>query len=419
MKVLVVGQGGREHAIVRALHLTAPEVQIHAVPGNAGMAKEAVCHSLNWKDSESLVQFCLRTEIDFVVIGPEDPLVAGLADKLRERGILVFGPDSEAARLEGSKIFAKEFLRSANIPTARAEVVQSVNETMKAAEKYAPPYVLKADGLCAGKGVVLCSTLEDLRRSAEDYFEKKTLGEAGARALLEEFMPGWELSFLFLTNGKSWQALPVAQDHKRLGDGNLGPNTGGMGAICPLSLETDLRRRIETEIIEPTVRAFSERRMVYRGVVFIGLMITPSGPSVIEYNVRFGDPEAQVILPLLEGSWSQVFKEIAEGKMPALQWKNLHSCCVVMAAPGYPEAPQKGVIIEGDPLYEGTSGYFLHAGTSRDGSGRWVTNGGRVLGAVGIGSSKEEAIRQAYLQSSKVRWQGQRLRGDIGQASPN
>ncbi|HRO67132.1 MAG TPA: phosphoribosylamine--glycine ligase, partial [Pseudobdellovibrionaceae bacterium] len=315
MKVMVVGQGGREHALVKSLARSPSVSEIHAVPGNDGMSKEALCHPLSWKDTEELIQLCLRTEIDFVFIGPEDPLVDGLADQLRDRGILVVGPGREAALLEGSKVFAKNFMRDAGVPTAPFAVVKSVADVQKEISGFTPPYVLKADGLAAGKGVYICKTESELLERSRDLFENRILGEAGNQALLEQFQPGWELSYLVLTNGREWRTLPLAQDHKRLKDFDEGPNTGGMGTVAPLEISDELRNRIETEIVAPSIQTLSKKSFVFRGVLFIGVMVTESGPKVLEYNTRFGDPETQVILPLLEGDCGKLFSELARGKL--------------------------------------------------------------------------------------------------------
>lgn len=414
MKILVIGQGGREHAIVKALAQSPKVSQIHLIPGNDGMAREAMCHAVDWRDTQAVVDLCLRTEVDYVFIGPEDPLVDGLADRLRERGILCVGPNRGAALLEGSKIAAKTFMEEAGVPTARFAVVDSVAAVEGALPSFTPPYVLKADGLAAGKGVFICKTKEQLLEASRDLFERRTLGASGERALLEQFQPGWELSYLILTNGQEWVSLPVAQDHKRLADGDEGPNTGGMGTLAPLPLDAELRARIEESVVKPTVRHLGHRGDVYRGVVFIGLMITEDGPTVLEYNTRFGDPETQVILPLLEGDWAQVFHDLARGKVAPLQWKSVHACCVVLAAEGYPDRVVKGTRIEGDLTAEGPSSYFIHAGTKKTAEGTWVVNGGRTLGAVGIGRDASEAIRLAYEQAKKVFWQGIQSRSDIG-----
>ena len=414
MRFLVLGQGGREHAIVRALKYSPSVTEVHAVPGSEGISQDAVCHNLDWSDAKAVEGFIKKYAFDCVVVGPELYLVQGVSDQLRALGLPVVGPCQIASQLEGSKIFAKEFMIQAGVPTAKHFVVESVEGTLSQATQFSPPYVLKADGLAAGKGVFLCDSLAELKAAATDLFENKTLGSAGQRALLEQFQEGYELSYLILTNGERAEALPLAQDHKRLNDADKGPNTGGMGVVAPLSIEARLREEIESKIVQPTLRHLQGSGMLYRGVLYIGVMVTPSGPTVLEFNVRFGDPEAQVIMPLLEGDWGYVFAQLAKGEMVPLQWKDLHMACVVLAAPGYPEAPAKGVAIEGDVGFQSASSYFLHAGTSRLASGQWATQGGRVLNAVGIGSSLPEAVKAAYAQARHVQWRGLQMRQDIG-----
>lgn len=414
MKVLVIGQGGREHALVHALARSPSVTEIHAVPGNDGMARQAICHPFSWKDTDQIVQLCLRSEIDFVMIGPEDPLVDGLADRLRERGILVVGPSAQGARLEGSKIYCKNFMVEAGISTARFKVVNSVQGTLEAAKSFTPPYVLKADGLAAGKGVLICKTMEQLRAGAEDFFDRKTLGTAAASALLEQFTPGWEMSFLVLTNGTEFQSLPVAQDHKRLADGDEGPNTGGMGTVAPVPVSSDLLQQIENSVVKPCLQNLQKHGILYRGVLFFGLMINDKGPSLLEINCRFGDPETQVILPLIDNDWGSVLKNLAQGKITPLKQRPFHSACVVMASPGYPSDPVKGVLIHGNIFDETPSSYFIAAGLKKENSSTWSTNGGRVLCAVGLGGTLDEALRNAYAQCEKATWKGIQYRKDIG-----
>lgn len=413
MKILIIGQGGREHALVKCFRKSSSVTEIHVIPGNDGMAKEALCHPIDWRHSEEVIGFCIKTEIDFVLIGPEDPLVDGLADRLRERGILVVGPSGPAAQLEGSKIFAKEFMLQAGVPTARSVVVSSVQEVLKASSMFKPPYVLKADGLAAGKGVTISSTLADLEEAAKNLFEKKIFGAAGARALLEEALEGWELSYLVLTNGHKHVTLPLAQDHKRLKDLGQGPNTGGMGTVAPLALDHDLFEKIENQIVKPSIAHLHKESFIFRGVLFIGIMVTPRGPCVLEYNTRFGDPETQVILPLIENDCGILFKKLAQGELEPISFRSLHSCCVILAAEGYPDSPKKNVPISGDLWKETNSSYFIHAGTQRRDQ-QWLTAGGRVLGAVGFGSSAEEAIKNAYSQAQEAQWPGLQMRTDIG-----
>lgn len=414
MRFLVLGQGGREHAIVRALKFSPSVTEVHAIPGSEGISQEAICHKIDLTNEKELEGFVKKYQFDCVVVGPENYLVQGLSDQLRALGVNVVGPSQIAAQLEGSKVFAKEFMVQAGVPTAKFEIVEDVAGTLKAAAQFTPPYVLKADGLAAGKGVFLCDTLPELKAAAEQLFEKRSLGAAGNKALLEQFQPGYEISYLILTNGERAEALPLAQDHKRLKDGDQGPNTGGMGVVAPVAIEAELRERIESEIVQPTLRHLQGSGLLYRGVLYIGVMVTPQGPTVLEFNVRFGDPEAQVILPLLDGDWGYVFSQLAKGELVPLKWKGVHMACVVQAAPGYPDAPEKGVVIEGDLGFQGSSSYFLHAGTGKSPLGQWVTNGGRVLNAIGMGSSLKEAVSAAYKQAKHVSWRGMQMRQDIG-----
>ena len=423
MKALVIGQGGREHALVRALKLSPTVQAVFALPGSAGIAAEdnggadasarVHCVAADWKNTDAVVSLIQREKIDFVVIGPEIPLVDGMSDRLRALGIPVVGPSQEAAQLEGSKIYSKEFMVAAGVPTARSKVVATVAETMEAAKFFAPPFVLKADGLAAGKGVYICKTADELRDAARGLFEDRVLGEAGHAALLEEFSPGYEISYLILTNGESFEPLVLAQDNKRLRDGDEGPNTGGMGVVAPVEIAAELRATINAQIIEPTLREMRRRGLLYRGILYVGLMITPTGPSVIEYNARFGDPETQVILPLLDGDWGSVFKQLAAGNLLTLDWKKGSAACVVLAAEGYPDQPVKGTVIHG----LGTSAddrYFLHAGSGRQADGTWTTEGGRVLNSVGLGSDLRAALKAAYAQAATASWSGMQMRTDIG-----
>jgi len=413
MRFLVLGQGGREHAIVRALKFSASVQAIHACPGSEGISQDALCHNIDVTDSKALETFIKHHQFDCVVVGPEKYLVQGISDTLRGLGVDVVGPSQAASQLEGSKIFAKEFLSGAGMPTAAYEVVDNVADTLKAATKFAPPYVLKADGLADGKGVFICATLPELKSAAESLFEKKALGMAGHRAILEQSLSGYELSYLILTNGQQAERLPLAQDHKRLMDGDQGPNTGGMGVVGPIRIDSELDERIDREIVQPCLRHLQGSGLLYRGVLYIGIMVTPEGPKVLEFNCRFGDPEAQVIMPQLEGDWGYVFSKLSKGELIPMKWKSVNVACVVMASPGYPSAPKKGVPIEGDLGSQTASSYFLFAGAAKS-EGRWVTNGGRILNSIGVGQTLEQALKAAYSQASRVKWQGLQMRSDIG-----
>lgn len=415
MNILVIGQGGREHALVHALRLSQSVKRIHALPGSDGIAEEAQVHSLALDNHDAIHELIRREKIDLVVIGPEVPLADGLSDALRLRDVLVFGPSHKAAQLESSKIFSKEFMVEAGVSTAAYQVVSSVEETKAATTNFTPPYVLKADGLAAGKGVFICKTEEELLQAAHSLFHDHALGKAGERALLEQFQPGYEISYLVLTNGDSFEPFVLAQDHKRLNDNDQGPNTGGMGVVAPVEIDPELRKKIDQDVIAPVVKHLKKRDLLYRGVLYVGLMMTSDGPSVLEFNVRFGDPEAQVILPLLDGDWGLIFQALAKGELLSLKWKNAAAACVVMAAEGYPDAPVKGTPILGLTDAPSTAGgYFLHAGTKKDANGQWVTAGGRVLNAVGVGANIQEAVQNAYKQSCSVAWQRMQVRSDIG-----
>lgn len=414
LRVLVLGQGGREHAIVKALRSSPTVAEVHCAPGNPGIAMETICHSLSLSDTSQVLALQKRFAYDLVVIGPEAALAQGISDELRAQGALVFGPSKEAAQLESSKVWAKKFMQEAGVPTAPFVVVSSVEETLQAAPQFTPPYVFKADGLAAGKGVFICKDKEELKQAAHSVFVEKSLGAAGAQALLEQFQPGYELSYLVLTNGKDYVSLPLAQDHKRLKENNQGPNTGGMGTIAPVMISEELHQAIHDKVLKPTVKHLKKRELLYRGVIFVGLMITDEGPSTLEYNVRFGDPETQVILPLLKGDWGQALLKISQGEVPSLQWHRLHAACVVLAAEGYPEKPVSGSPINGEITFESAGSYFLHAGTARQVPNTWMTAGGRVLNAIGIGNTREEAVKNAYYQAKKVSWRGLQHRLDIG-----
>lgn len=422
-RVLVIGQGGREHAIVRQLLLGRDAPEVFVWPGSDGMLESlanqghAAAQRLT---GGSLIDAVLAQRIDLVVIGPEQPLADGVADQLRAQGVLVFGPSKEGARLESSKIHAKEIMQAAGVLTARSFVVDSVERTLASAREFKPPYVLKADGLAAGKGVFIEKTLAGLEQAARALFEQRVLGDAGAQALLEEFSPGYEVSHLVLTNGKAAVALPPARDHKRLLDGDQGPNTGGMGVVAPVSLPDGLLEKIERDVVAPVVRELDRRGILFRGVLYFGLMITSDGPSVLEFNTRFGDPEAQALLPLLDEqsgpTWTEAFTAIASGEVPKLVWNERRRiACVVMASEGYPDSPVKGAAIPKlKDFVPTTESYVLHAGTEECG-GEYVTSGGRVLNAVGVSEqSLDEALAHAYRAVESIRWAGCQVRTDIG-----
>ena len=413
MNVLVIGKGGREHAIALALAKSPSVERVFAIPGNQGMEPQVQIMMELDPSPENIFSFCHQNQIELVVIGPEDSLAVGLVGELRKGGLLVFGPDKKAAQLEGSKLYAKEFMKKYMIPTASFTKVTSTQEVMENFSNFTAPFVLKADGLAAGKGVFICHNKEELEEAADKLFNQKLLGDAGKTAILEEFQPGYELSFFILTNGYDYAPLPMVQDHKKLLDGDQGPNTGGMGTMAPMKLSPLVYNQIIKTVVEPTVRGLQKEDFVYWGTVFIGLMMTERGPQVLEYNVRFGDPEAQVLMPLLNGGdWGKVFSEVARGQIPRLEWKDIATACVVLAAENYPFSPVKGAIITGN-LNSSRDQYFLHAGTVFKDK-QWQTSGGRILNAIGIGKNVDQALERAYEKAGTVKWTGMQYRKDIG-----
>ena len=415
IKVLVVGSGCREHAIVRSLLEDQNISAIYTLPERISLKDTIDIPSALLNDFEALADYLKKENIELVVIGPEKVLVEGLADVLRNREIGVFGPCSKSAQLEGSKIFAKEFMKAEGIPTASYHIVSSVSEVLHASENFFPPYVLKADGLAGGKGVFICHNRLELEEKSQFLFDKKALGSAGEKALLEDFQKGQELSVFVITDGDFYQFLPVAQDYKRLYEGQKGPNTGGMGAIAPVSISSELLKAIEDKIVKPTLEGLKKRDCVYRGVLYLGLMIHKNFPKVLEYNVRFGDPEAQVLLPLLEGSWLDVFYKIAQAKKLNLNWKKKYSVSVALCAENYPEGPLNSVPIEGLIYAQKDHSWFVHGSLTRR-EDQWFTQGGRVLNSVAIGDNKKQAVQRAYQHIKGVSWKGMRYRKDIGQS---
>ena len=414
MNVLVLGKGGREHALVRAL-VNSPQVnQVFVLPGRSGFEPQAICLPNQALEENTLKKLVEIKNIKLVVIGPEKELADGWSDFFRSLNVLVFGPSQEAAQLESSKLFAKRFMASAGVPTSEFEEINSVENALTASAHFDFPVVLKVDGLAAGKGVFICHSKEELTESAQLVFEKKIFGPAGEKAFLETFQRGEELSVFVLTNGSDYKLLPFARDYKKIKDGNQGPNTGGMGAFAPYIISSDLQKSIEEQVVQPSIKGMIDHKLFYRGILYIGLMIVNETPIVLEYNIRFGDPEAQVLLPLLDGDWAEVFLSVSKGDLPALNWKKNHfASCVVLAGEGYPSQPITGVPIEGDMGFESPDFYFLHAGTKKTDRG-WFTDGGRVLNALGLGKTKEEAVRRAYEQAKRIHWPGMQVRSDIG-----
>ncbi len=420
MKVLVIGSGGREHALAWSLARSPLVKQIYSATANAGILKLTTPAGVNAGDLNSVVEFATRDKIDLVVVGPEQPLVDGLTDSLIERGVAVFGPSRAAARLEGSKVFAKEFMARHNIPTARYRVVDNAEDAMNAVSEgyFSFPVVVKAEGLAAGKGVIIAEDKAQARRAIEDLLIDRKLGEAGARLVIEECLAGRELSYLVFSDGKDYISMPVAQDHKRAFDNDRGPNTGGMGAFsAPGLLDASLERRIVSEVVEPTLQATTADGFPFRGVLYCGLMVTAQGPMTLEYNVRFGDPETQAIMRRLDSDFAEIALAAAQGRLARIkpEWSEDAATCVVMASAGYPEKYSTGKTITGIDEAERLENVLVfHAGTTLSHDGRIETSGGRVLGVTARESTLQEATARVYEAVGKIHFDGMHFRHDIG-----
>jgi phosphoribosylamine--glycine ligase len=419
MNVLILGGGGREHALAWKIAQSPRCARLHCAPGNAGIAKIAECFAVALKPPfDELIQACRERKIDLVVVGPEDPLAAGVVDALEKAGVLAFGPRAAAAKIEASKTFAKEIMRAASIPTGWAETFTDVGPALALLKKIDPPYVVKADGLAAGKGVTIAANFDDAERAVRDALEGRRLGEAGASILIEERLIGVEASLLAFTDGRRVLAMDSAQDHKPVFDGDRGPNTGGMGAISPApALKPKLRRAAVGQILEPAVAELARRGIEYRGVLYAGLMLTTQGPKVVEFNCRFGDPETQALMPRLDCDLLEVLVACARGDLGGvrLKWKPEACVCVVAASGGYPGDYAKGLPISGVEEAESEPGVTVfHAGTALDARGRLVTAGGRVLGVTAVGEGIESAREAAYRALGRIAFEGMHHRGDIG-----
>jgi len=417
MKVLLVGGGGREHALAWRLKQDDPAITVIAVPGNPGIAELAECLPASATDVEALVRIARERRVTFTIVGPEAPLAAGVVDRFRAEGLPIFGPTREAAEIETSKAFSKALMREAGVPTARAITATEVDRAKGAVRAFGVPVVIKASGLAAGKGVMVCATLEEADAAIESMLVGGAFGVAGSEVLVEEFMEGEELSLFALTDGRTVLPLPAAQDHKRLRDGDRGPNTGGMGAYAPVSLATPaLVDEVTRCILQPTVDALAARGRPFTGLLYAGLMLTGEGPKVVEFNCRFGDPETQAVLPVLRLSvgFAELLESIARGDgLPAGVRAHAqgHAVTTVIAAAGYPDQPRAGAAIE---LPASPDALLFHAGTARDADGRLVTAGGRVLAVTGVADTFAEAQRKSLAVARAVRFEGAQFRGDIG-----
>jgi len=415
MKVLVVGGGGREHTIAWKLSKSPHVDKIFAAPGNAGIAGLGECIPVGAEDKKTLLEFAQENKVDLTVVGPEAPLVSGIVDLFRGEGLRIFGFDSKGSLLEGSKVWAKQFMEKYNIPTGGFSVFDNHCSAQNAIDSGTPPFVIKADGLAAGKGVLICQTVEEARSAVDTVMQKKQFGTAGDRIVFEEFLEGTELSVLAVFDGKDYRLFVPSQDHKRAFEGDKGPNTGGMGAYAPVPvLNHALEEKIRIEIIERTLSGIQSERIEGAGVVYFGLMLTPAGPKVLEYNCRFGDPETQVILPLLKTDLFEVLYEATENNLESVDFENSSEVCtcVVIASGGYPGKYEKGLEISGIVEAGETGCTVFHAGTKLE-NGRTVTSGGRVLGVTATAPTLKDAIDKAYTGVDMITFEGCFSRRDI------
>ena len=412
MKVMVIGGGGREHAIIKKIKENPEVTALYALPGNGGIAKDATCVDIGAKDIEGVVAFAKENAIDFAVVAPDDPLVLGMVDALTEIGIPCFGPDKKAAILEGSKVFSKDLMKKYGIPTAAYEVFNDMDKALEYLETAPIPTVIKADGLALGKGVIIAETKEAAQDAVRSMMADKVFGDSGNNIVIEEFMTGPEVSVLSFTDGKTIVPMISAMDHKRAKDGDKGLNTGGMGTIAPNPYYTEaVAQECMDKIFVPTMEAMNAEGRTFKGCIFFGLMITTNGPKVIEYNCRFGDPETQVVLPLLESDLLTIMKAVAEEKLAEVEVKfsDKSACCVVMASAGYPESYEKGFEIT---LPENDDLIFIAGAKEAD--GKLLTNGGRVLGVVELADTLPEAIAKSYESVKRVKFDNAFYRNDIG-----
>ncbi len=419
MKILVIGSGGREHAIVRALKKSPRATDIYVLPGNGGISADAVCVPGSATDVAGAVDFAREIGADFAVVTPDDPLCLGMADALEHIGVPVFGPSKAAAQIEGSKVFAKGLMRKYGIPTAACEVFDDFEAALAYVDAAPLPIVVKADGLALGKGVTVAQTREEARSAVRAAMCERVFGESGARLVIEEYLEGPEVSVLSFTDGHTLVPMVSSMDHKRALDGDLGPNTGGMGTVAPNPWYTpEIAAECMERIFLPTMRAMNAEGRTFRGCLYFGLMLTKDGPKVIEYNCRFGDPETQVVLPLLDTDLLEIMEATAAGRLAEvdIRWKPGRACCVILASGGYPKAYKKGLPISGleeNGQLPGEPAEVFHAGTKLE-SGRYYTNGGRVLGVTATASSLEEAVSRSYAAADRISFEGLHRRGDIG-----
>ena len=413
MKILVVGGGGREHAIIKKLKENPQVTEIFALPGNGGIAADAVCVNIGAKDIPQIVEFAVSHGVDYAVVAPDDPLVLGAVDALEEKGIPCFGPRANAAIIEGSKVFAKDLMKKYHIPTAQYEVFTDMESALRYLDTAPVPTVIKADGLALGKGVIIAQTRQEAKEAVQSMMQDKVFGKSGDQIVIEEFLTGPEVSVLSFTDGETVVPMISSMDHKRAGDGDTGLNTGGMGTVAPNPYYTaEVAQRCMEEIFLPTIRAMKAEGRTFRGCLYFGLMLTPNGPKVIEYNCRFGDPETQVVLPLLESDLLTIMQATTNGTLAQteVKFRDGYACCVILASKGYPTAYEKGypISIPGE-----IASHVYVAGAARK-DGQLVTSGGRVLGVTAVADSLKEAIREAYAMTETIRFDNCYYRHDIG-----
>jgi phosphoribosylamine--glycine ligase len=427
MRILVIGSGGREHALIWALRRNATQpLELFCAPGNAGIAELAECVPISVNDIPALISLSEGIRIDLNIVGPEAPLAVGIVDEFEKRGLRIVGPGREAARLESSKAFAKDFMRRHGIPTAHYRIATSAKEALAILQSgefggQAAPVVVKADGLAAGKGVIVAQSRPEAIQAIEDLTSGAVSIEASRRIIIEEALTGREVSLLLFSDGKDFRLMPESRDHKRAGENDTGPNTGGMGSITdPEILDDTKREGIIRKVVEPTLKGAREEGFPFSGVLFIGLMLTADGPRVLEYNVRFGDPETQAIMMRLNSDLAVIFEAICETRLGEIKidWSEEPSACVVLAAPGYPAKPETGAIIKGLPLAERIENVAVfHGATARGPDGEWLTAGGRVLGVTAKGKTLDVALSSCYAAITRIHWAGMHYRRDIGRSS--
>jgi phosphoribosylamine---glycine ligase len=416
MKILVVGGGGREHALVWKLSQSSRVEKIYAAPGNDGIGESAELAAIAADDIDKLAAFAEKKQVDLTVVGPELPLTLGVAELFQQRGLRIFAPGCAAARLEGSKAFAKEILHENKIPTAAFGTFSDARQAKKYLSELKPPFVVKADGLAAGKGVLICAERSEAEAAIDDVLTRRVFGAAGDKVVVEEFLEGEEASFIVLTDGDHVLPLASSQDHKRVFDNDEGPNTGGMGAYSPAPVVTpELHRRIVKEILEPLLRGLKRRGIDYRGTLYAGLMLTAGGPKVLEFNARFGDPECQPLMLRLKSDLVPLVEATIDGRLNEVEaeWYDEAAVCVVLTAGGYPGDYAKGQEIHGlERLKDWRKGAVFHAGTTKK-NGRWLTAGGRVLGVTARGAGISQAVAEAYRAVAQIHWEGMHYRKDI------